>query len=130
MAGTDVMVDRPLLTIGLASARTPVSLLCELIAAAIAIALALGSLLDAIELDFKSSATVVARILMPLITRSSTFSGLACEAILALTLVFVIVDVALLDDDIDKVKGVPGVLAVISNSLSVRPAATVTPRFS
>jgi len=67
---TAEVVTLPLVETELALAVTPVSAWCELMAFAMAIALAAAELVDAVVLLFRSSAATVARIATPLMTKS------------------------------------------------------------
>ena len=75
------VVKEPLVDTELALAVTPVSAWCELIALAMAIALAAAELVKEVVLLCRSSAATVARIATPLITKSPSPNALMLPAL-------------------------------------------------
>ena len=123
--GKCVLVFVPVISAPLAFAKTPVKGVCELIAAAIAIALDAGSLLVAIVLESLSLALVDAGILTPLITKSFSPKGLKLAVAFAASSAVVTVVVVLLFELV-KVNPVPALFAVKRISPGLRPAFAVT----
>ena len=110
--GVAVLVKVPSVIAGFASAVTPVKLVLALIAAASAIPLADGLLLETSVLENLSSCGVVRRMAIPLISRSSIPKFLVSATWFAATSVAATLMVApVLADDV-IVNDTPGVRAV------------------
>ena len=128
--GTPVKVLIPFDTTGLASARTPVKLVLSLIAAAKAMALEPGSLLETTVLEKRSSSGVLGRILTPLIIRSSMPKFLtSATALGVISFAATPINVALALLVVVMVYDTPGVFAVSRISPTLLPAVAMTPRF-